>query len=162
MKDPFDTWLEKELATSYSRLGKRPAPPFSAGRLPRLRLALPAALGAKAATGLAIAALAAGGGAVAVVKAGGPVAFGQTVSDRAAACAAASSIGDCVSDFVVDNNPGASHRSSNAQPGAATHGQSTAPGQLGTSGHVQDSHAGHGAAAPHPTGKPTPRGNNKP
>src|SRR5215472_16505141 len=119
MKDPFDVWLEQELARGISRLGTRPAPPFSAGRMPRLRLALPVALSAKAATGLAVAALAAGGGTAAVVAAGGPVAFGQAVSDRAAACAAAASVGDCVSDFVVANNPGASQRSTNAQPGAA-------------------------------------------
>ncbi|HKT82415.1 MAG TPA: hypothetical protein VJQ84_01115, partial [Solirubrobacterales bacterium] len=108
--------------------------------------------------GFGAAALAAGGGA-AVATHGGAGVFGQTVSDRAAACQAAASVGDCVSDFVLGHNPGASHRSSNAQPDATSHGASqTAPHASATGASHSAGAAGGAQPADHPTGRPTPRG----
>lgn len=118
MKEPFDVWLEQQLADGCSRLGRRPVRPFSTGRLPRFGIALPAALTAKVVTGLAVAALAAGGGAV-LVKSVAPGAFGASVKSHATTtCPQGAGHGACVSSFARSSNPGAAHRSSHAQPGA--------------------------------------------
>lgn len=160
MKDPFDVWLEQQLAEDFSHLGRRPVRPFSTGRLPRLRLALPAALGAKAVAGFAVAALAAGGG-VAFVKTVAPDAFGQSVKTHATTtCPSPGSgpaHGACVSNFAVNNNPGASHRSATANPGGG--GNAHSPSSHAT----PNSGTGHapGNSGP-PAGHPTPTQGGKP
>ena len=145
MNDPFDAWLEQQLTEGFSRLGRRPVRPFSTGRLPRLGLALPAALSAKAVAGLAVAALAAGGG-VAIAKTVDPGAFGQSVKSRSATCPhdpATGNHGECVSDYAVSNNPGSSHRSSSAQPGgrAGTAAHGTPPSAPPANGKGPSNHA---------------------
>jgi hypothetical protein len=153
MKDPFDDWLEQRLSEGSRRLGSRPVRPFSTRRLPRFGLAVPAALGAKAVAGLAVAALAAGGG-VAIARTVDPGAFGQSVKSTVQSCRQQppGKRGECVSDYVTSHNPGASHRSTHANPGAHDDGANPKPG------------AGRGPAAvaasptPRPDGKPTKTG----
>lgn len=154
MKDPFEAWLEQQLAEGFARQGRRPVRPFSTGRLPRLGLALPAALSAKAVAGLAVAALAAGGGAV-LVKTIDPTAFGPSVKTQATTiCPQGTGHGACVSGYARSQNPGARHRSSNALPGAG--GQGSQPGQ-GANPHT--THAAAPATAP--TTPPVTPGSNR-
>ena len=157
MSDPFDVWLEQQLSEGFSRLGRRPVHPFSTGRLPRLGLALPAALSAKAVAGLAVAALAAGGG-VAIARTVDPGAFGQSVSSKATSCpkhSPAGNHGDCVSDYTVSSNPGASRRSASAHPGSGQHG-SASHGQAPPGGKGPSGHAAPPAQTPGPQAHPTP------
>lgn len=158
MSDQFDAWLEDQLADGRRRFGLRIAPALAGRRRKRWALALPGALSAKALAGFGVAALAAGGGA-AVATHGGATAFGQSVSDWAAACAQAASVGDCVSDFVLGANHGAQMRSSHAQPDATTHGASqTAPHASATGTSNSAGGVAGGAPGAHPTGKPTSKG----
>ena len=157
MSDQFDAWLEDRLADGRRRLGVRIAPSLSGRRRTRWALALPGALSAKALAGFGVAALAAGGGA-AVATHGGPVAFGQAVSDRAAACGQAASVGDCVSDFVLGANHGSQMRSLHANPDATSHGASQAAPHASAAGTSNSAGGTGGPAGAHATGKPNSRG----
>jgi hypothetical protein len=170
MNEDFDGWLERQLASDFTELSRTAVPralsrPSSYGRK-RMRLvpALPAAVSAKAIAGFTVVALAAGGGAAAVSDATGHSTFGKDVAQKAQWCAQHMSkgeIGDCVSDFVLAPNPGASHRSTNAQPDAASHGSSGAGHSNSGSNpagappaNPSNASTTHKPPVSHPTGKP--------
>ncbi len=169
MNEDFDNWLEQRLASGFARMSSSTtARPLSASltRSKRMRFVpiLPVALSAKAAAGLTLAALATAGGAAAISDATGHSTFGQDVATKAQWCAqhlSKGQIGDCVSDFVLANNPGVSHRAPQAQPDATTHGQAGTNHPRGGASpagappaNPSSASTTHSAPVSHPTGKP--------
>lgn len=161
MGDEFDSWLESELREGFTRMTPRMAPPGRFRSRPRVRLAalplVPVALTGKAVAVFAAAAVVAGGGAAAVSDATGHSTFGHDVSTKAQLCAqhlSRGAVGDCVSDFVLQSNPGSPSGHSDATTAGAAAGHGAAATHSTPPANPSGAAGTHSAPVEHPTGKP--------